>query len=110
MNALADDLNVSEAMAIVHAWICNPGSDSAEAYGVLLAIDRVLGVWELTQATNSSTNDQAEAIAASLCALIDKARRSRDFSAADIHRQRLIHLGYEVRSSCAGTTAKKKLA
>lgn len=110
MNALADDLNVSEAMAIVHAWICNPGSDSAEAYGVLLAIDRVLGVWELTQATNSSTNDQAEAIAASLCALIDEARRSRDFSAADIHRQRLIHLGYEVRSSCAGTTAKKKLA
>jgi cysteinyl-tRNA synthetase len=42
--------------------------------------------------------------------MIDEARRARDFSAADTHRQRLIQLGYEVRSSSDGTSAKKKLA
>ena len=109
LQALANDLNVSEAMAVVHAWISSPGEDAAEAYGVLLALDQVLGVWELA-ACDSSTGDPESDIAASLCALIDEARRARDFSAADAHRDRLIGLGYEVRSSPDGTTAKKKLA
>ncbi len=109
LQALANDLNVSEAMTVVHAWISSPGENAAEAYGVLLALDQVLGVWELTSC-DSATEDPESDIAASLCALIDEARRNRDFSAADAHRQRLIQLGYEVRSSSDGTSARKKLA
>ncbi len=109
LQALANDLNISEAMTVVHAWISSPGKDAAEAYGVLLALDQVLGVWELT-ANDSETDDPESDIAASLCALIDEARQARDFSAADAHRQRLIQLGYEVRSSPEGTSAKKKFA
>jgi len=109
MGALANDLNVSEAMAVVHAWISSPGEDPAEAYGVLLALDQVLGIWEIA-ANDCQAHDPEGDIAAGLCAMIDEARRARDFSAADAHRQRLIQLGYEVRSSSDGTSAKKKLA
>lgn len=109
LRALANDLNISEAMTVVHAWISSPGEDAAEAYGVLLALDQVLGVWELTDC-DSATEDPESDIAISLCALIDEARCTRDFSAADAHRQRLIQLGYEVRTSSEGTSAKKKLA
>lgn len=109
MGALANDLNVSEAIAVLHAWISSPGDDSAEAYGVLLALDQVLGVWEIVM-NDCETQDPECTIASSLCAMIDEARRARDFSAADAHRQRLIQLGYEVRSSSDGTSAKKKLA
>jgi len=109
MAALANDLNVSEAMAIVHAWISSPGDDAAEAYGVLLALDQVLGIWEITEIDRAAKDPECD-IAANLCAMIDEARRARDFSAADTHRQRLIQLGYEVRSSSDGTSAKKKLA
>ncbi len=109
LQALANDLNISEAMTVVHAWIASPGQDAADAFGVLLALDQVLGVWELTSC-DSEADDPESDIAASLCALIDEARRARDFSAADAHRQRLIGLGYEVRSSPEGTSAKKKFA
>jgi cysteinyl-tRNA synthetase len=109
MAALANDLNVSEAMAIVHAWISSPGDDAAEAYAVFLALDQVLGIWEITEIDRGAKDPECD-IAANLCAMIDEARRVRDFSAADTHRQRLIQLGYEVRSSPEGTSAKKKLA
>ena len=109
LQALANDLNISEAMTVVHAWISSPGGDASEAYGVLLALDQVLGVWELT-ADDSEPQDPESDIAANLCTLIDEARGARDFSAADAHRDHLIQLGYEVRSSPDGTSAKKKLA
>ncbi len=109
LEALANDLNVSEAMKAVHAFLSSPGQDAAEAYGVLLALDHVLGVWELTS-VDSAADDPESDIAANLCAMIDEARKARDFSAADSHRQRLIELGYEVRSSAEGTSATKKFA
>ncbi|MEM8679257.1 MAG: cysteine--tRNA ligase [Planctomycetota bacterium] len=109
LHGLANDLNVSEAMTVVHAWISSPGDDAAEAYGVLLALDEVLGLWELTACESASEDPDGE-LAANLCKLIDEARRIRDYAAADAHRQRLIQLGYEVRSSAEGTAAKKNLA
>ena len=109
LEALANDLNVSEAMTVVHSWISSPGADAAEAYGVLLALDQVLGVWELTGNSDAS-QDPEEETADMLCKLIDAARLARDFAVADTHRQTLIELGYEVRSSAEGTSAKKKFA
>ena len=109
LGALANDLNISEAMTAVHAWISSPGDDAAEAYGVLLALDEVLGLWELT-ADDGEAEDPDGETAEKLCAAIDEARRTKDFAAADAHRDRLIELGYEVRSTPEGTSAKKKLA
>ena len=106
---LANDLKLSEAMTVVHAWMSSPGSDDAEAYGVLLALDHVLGLWELT-ASSSSAEDPESQIASNLCKLIDEARNAKDYSTADAHRQQLIQLGYEVRSSPDGTYAQKKFA
>jgi len=107
--ALVNHLEVGEAVTAVHAFRASPGEDAAEAYGVVLALDHVLGVWELTS-VDSAADDPESDIAANLCAMIDEARMARDFSAADSHRQRLIELGYEVRSSAEGTSAKKKFA
>jgi len=109
LQALANDLNVSEAMAVVHAWMWSPCPDAAEAYGVLLTLDQVLGVWELAASDCEEQVSECD-VTASLCTMIDEARRAHQFSAADAHRQRLIQLGYEVRSSSDGTSAKKKLA
>ncbi|MEO0514877.1 MAG: hypothetical protein AAF086_06230 [Planctomycetota bacterium] len=109
LQALADDLNVSEAMTIVHAWLASPSSDTAESYGVLLAIDAVSGVWELAS-DGSRSDDTDMSVVTSLCTLIDVARSVRDFAAADGHRQHLIQPGHEVRSSSNGASAHKKFA
>lgn len=110
MSALADDLNVSEAIAVICGWLSSPGNNAAEAYGVLLAMDRVLGIWELTSEETHSDDTTESDLANQLCALIDAARVTRDYASADVHRQRLIQLGYEVRSSNDGTVARKRLA
>lgn len=108
VSALSNDLNVSEAIAVVHSWIASPSADAAEAYGVFLAMDRVLGVWEIASFEDDA-NDPERDLIIRLCSMIDEARLCRDFSSADTHRQHLIQLGYEVRSSNTGTYAKKKL-
>lgn len=110
LKALANDLNVSEAMAVLHSWISSPGNDAKEAYGVLLTLDRVLGIWELVDGHASSYPNSEDSIANDLCERIEAARRAHDFASADALRKQLIQLGYEVRSSSQGTFAKKKLA
>lgn len=100
-------LQVQHVMNITDAG--HMTDDAAEAYGVFLIMDRVLGVWEIASEEIDS-HDPERDLAVRLCAMIDKARLRRDYSAADAHRQRLIQLGYEVRSSNTDTYAKKKLA
>lgn len=109
LEALANDLNISQALAVLHTWLASPKEDAAEAYGVLLALDQVLGIWELAECQGVTEEPECD-LAATLCATIDQARLAGDFSTADLHRQRLIRLGYEVRSSAEGTLAVKKLA
>ncbi|MEM6777105.1 MAG: hypothetical protein AAF670_05585 [Planctomycetota bacterium] len=96
-------------MTAVHGWIASPGDDTAEPDGVRLALDHVLGVWDLTSGSDA-TGDPMSEIAGDLCALINEARQTRDLSTGEIHRKRLIKLGYEARSSIEGTFARNKSA
>jgi cysteinyl-tRNA synthetase len=107
MSALADNLNISAALAVVHQWISAPVADPEEAAGILKIIDSVLGVVELTRATQPS--DDKDDITA-LCRAIDEARKQKDFESADNYRKQLVERGYEVRSSAEGTVAKRKMA
>jgi len=107
LGALADNLNISAALAVVHQWISSPVEDAKVAAAVLRVIDSVLGVVELTRAQQAAVGDDQEILL--LCRAIDEARKSRDFATADLHRNQLIERGYEVRSSAEGTVAKRKM-
>lgn len=107
LSALADNLNVSAALAVVHQWVGSSVSDPVEAAGVMKIIDSVLGVVELT--ASSQPSDDSDDVAM-LCRAIDEARKQKDFESADHYRKQLVDRGYEVRSSAEGTVAKRKMA
>jgi cysteinyl-tRNA synthetase len=107
LGALADNLNISAALAVVHQWIGSPVENPQEAAAVLRVIDSVLGVVELTRTQQADGADNEEILV--LCRAIDEARKRRDFAAADLHRNQLIERGYEVRSTSEGTVAKRKM-
>jgi cysteinyl-tRNA synthetase len=104
--ALADNLNISAALAVVHQWIGSPVTNAAKAVAVLRKIDHVLGVVELTKSAKSDNDDEVTL----LCRAIHEARQRRDFTTADQHRKKLESQGYEVRSTAEGTVAKRKMA
>ncbi|MCZ6635088.1 MAG: cysteine--tRNA ligase [bacterium] len=101
--ALADDLNMSVALAVVHAWLGQDLPDPHEALAVSKAIDSVLGI---TSQNGTADNTDLEAI----CNQIDKARSEKDYDTADRLRDELIEQGYEIRTTPEGTVAQKKLA
>jgi cysteinyl-tRNA synthetase len=114
MAALADDLNISAALAVVLPWSSRPPGDPFAALAVLQKINEVLNVAPLS----GGVADRAEAGSAEgetemlqrLCRQIDQARADKDYARADALRQQLIDTGYEVRTSPAGTTARPRLA
>jgi cysteinyl-tRNA synthetase len=120
--ALADDLNMSEALGVVFSWIGQPQSDKAEALAVIRKIDNVLGLGlglpdsfanihspDQESSGQESGSEASDGIRAK-CAAIDTARAQKDFATADQLRQKLIDAGYEVTTDKAtGTAARKKL-
>lgn len=117
--ALADDLNMSKALAVVFKWMSQSQESSAEALAVLEQIDSVLGVLKPvmheTESTNTTclrdgTNLGLITQAMKQCEAIDAARVAKDFTTADRLRQELTDAGYEVKTTQAGTVARQKLA
>ena len=106
LNALANDLNISAALAVVHTWMGQKVADAPEALGVFDKINGVLGIADLSDSSPSSATDTS----AALCKQIDAARAAKNYDVADRLRQELIDAGYEVRSTPEGTVAVKKLA
>ena len=106
--ALADDLNVSGALAVVFKWLDAPHPDAAESLAVLKQLDRVLGVVDLFGATDQTGGAATEVTAK--CRQIDAARAAKDYATADRLRQELLEAGYDVQTTKDGTTAEKKLA
>ena len=106
LNALANDLNISAALAVVHTWMGQKAADPSEARAVFDKIDSVLGIADLSAASRSPDKDSS----AALCERIDAARATKNYDVADRLRQELIDAGYEVRSTPEGTVAVKNLA
>ncbi len=119
--ALADDLNMSEALAVVFKWIAQAHTSPAESLAVLGKIDSVLGVIGgvaegsvgiETQANGSAQSEglPGEQNVQEMCQQIDAARVAKDFATSDRLRQKLIEAGYDVMTTKDGTSARKKLA
>jgi len=62
-----------------------------------------LGLGDAVERGDATSAEQA-------CREIDQARARKDYAAADLIRQQLIEAGYDVQTTKAGTTARKKLA
>ena len=99
--ALADDLNIAEALATVFTWIGEDPPDADEALAVWRRIDSVLDVMRVAVGDDDDVSGR--------CRAIDDARRDRDFDTADQLRQGLIDDGYEVMTTQEGTTARRSL-
>ena len=105
--ALADDLNISEAMAAVFSWEKQARSqEPAEALAVLRTIDSVLGVLE-TSPHHTEQPSGFDPVA--LCTELDQARANKDFDRADAIRAELTEQGYLVKTTAQGTVAEKTL-
>lgn len=116
LDALASDLNMSAALAIVNGWISEKPEDPAEALGVFDVINSVLNVAPVLDDQGNAVDTLEEAESGSSldpedwCRRLDEARQAKDYDTADTLRQELMDAGYEVRTTPEGTTAQRKLA
>ena len=102
---LADDLNVSGALAVVFAFVKDGGAaHDGETLGVLRCFDAVLGVI-FPAAGVADAGDVAER-----CRLLDTARAAKDWAESDRIRDALQADGYEVKTTADGTVATRRLA
>ncbi len=104
--ALADDLNIAGALAVVFEFVNGPHPDAAESLGVLRQLDRVLGVLP----SRSAAASEGDAWAAERCGALDAARAAKDYAAADAIRAELHARGYDVKTTKDGTVATRRLA
>ena len=102
--ALSDDLTVSEGIGIVFSWLREPVTDPVLSAAVINAVDGVLGFSAIASSAPVSDEGSVKAKA------IDEARAKKDFAGADRLRKELQDAGYEVMTTKAGTTARKRLA
>jgi cysteinyl-tRNA synthetase len=105
--ALADDLNMSEALAVLFEWLNGLGDSAGnprETLAVLERIDSVLAVLPAKAA------EDVDPEATGFARQIDAARAARDFKTADAIRQRLLDAGYRVLTTKDGTKVEKPLA
>lgn len=105
-DALADDLNIAGALAVVFEFVSEPSDDAGEALAVMRKFDQVLGVLSEPAAGAVDNEEWASEKAAAL----DAARSGKDYAGADAIRDELQDAGYDVKTTKAGTVATKRLA
>ena len=112
--ALADDLNIAEALGVMHPWVRGDHPDPHESLAVWKAMNSVLQLAPLNEGMEDGSSsdgggggdDQAEEWRLAMVA----ARQNKDYAASDEYREKLINAGYEVEISKQDVTIRKKLA
>ncbi|MDH3583309.1 MAG: class I tRNA ligase family protein, partial [Phycisphaerae bacterium] len=114
--ALADDLNVSEALGVVFRWVGSKGHQPAEARGTLAEIDKVLGVlgkamgqYVKVEGIRVEPAGPSDDAVAEKCKQIDEARSAKDYARADAIRAELEEMGIEVQTTKEGTTWRRQI-
>ncbi len=113
--ALADDLNIAGALAVVIPWAGGPHPDPQLSLGVWKKINSVLSVAPInegiaTAAELTAKSDPRLEQAQTWCRELDAARAAKNFSLADELRKRIQDAGFEVRTTKEGTVIQKTLA
>ncbi len=113
-DALADDLNIAAALAVVLPWAARPVKDPHESLAILREVNKVLGVVPLEPTSETrdvlSFGEEVSEDVLEICRKIDEARAKKDFATADRLRQELIDAGYQVKTTKEGTTVQQQLA
>ena len=115
-SALADDLNISDALSVMHPWVRGPHPDPHESLAVWQQMNSVLSIaplnegianaiQEVASEEESATLEQAEGWLVEMNA----AKADKDYAASDALRQKIIDAGFEVQQSKDGASIKKKL-
>ena len=105
MDALADDINTPLAIAGLHA-LASEAAVSASAAADLLASGRLLGLFGRETGADKP-RDEADPGVERLVAERDRARKARDFRAADAARDRLAQMGVALEDGPGGTTWRR---
>ena len=114
--ALADDLNISAALAVMHTWVKGDHPNPAESLGVWKKINSVLSIAPINEGMDEKkiadeTLESGMTIeeAHELCKQMDAAKKNKDYETSDAIRKRITDAGYEVQQSAEGSTIKKQL-
>ncbi len=113
-NALADDLNIAEALGVMHPWVRGEHSDPRESLAVWKAMNSVLQLAPLNEGmegaevpSSSGGDDDGQAEEWRLAMI--SARKDKDYATSDEMRDKLLDAGYEVEISKEDVTIRKKL-
>jgi len=106
--AFFDDLDTPKALAqvwgMVNEFNKNPNKyDASDILSLLLVFDRVLGLGFADVSEPERPNDEVS----HLLKERETARKSRDFTAADLLRQKIYDLGWEIQDNPDGPRLKK---
>jgi cysteinyl-tRNA synthetase len=114
-SALADDLNIAEALGVMHPWVRGEHPNPQESLAVWKAMNSVLqlapmnegvaGAEEFDGSDPDGGGDEAEQWRLAMIT----ARKDKDYAASDDYRAKLIDAGYEVEISKDDVTIRKKL-
>lgn len=114
--ALADDLNIAGALAVVIPWASGPHPDPHESLAVWKQINSILSVAPINEGVSAAANPQPATAAddryrqaEQWCRDLDQARTSKNFQLADEIRGKLRDAGFEVRTTKDGTVIQKSL-
>jgi cysteinyl-tRNA synthetase len=112
--ALADDLNISGALGVVHPWVRGAHPDANESLAVLNKINSVLSIAPVEGLAGagqeaSGNSDSSSVKAEQWCRDLDEARAAKDFDTADTIRKQIQDAGFEVQTTKEGTVIKKNL-
>lgn len=104
-NAIADDLNMSAALAVAWETLKNSSLPAKERYAFALAADNVLAL-SLIQEENDVKEDLPEEIA-SIIREREEARKAKDWKKSDELRKVLLEKGISVKDTPHGTEWQK---
>ncbi len=105
--ALASDLNMPQAMAIIHAVVDDGGLSGAAKKALLQKMDFVLGLGLFAGVETTQTGIPAEL--ESLLAQRNAARKAKDWKESDRLRDEITSRGYEILDSPSGSSLKRIL-
>lgn len=105
LQAVNDDLNISEALAVMWAVVDDEGFDAKKKLRLLGEFDKVLG---LDFANMKEKKFSVPVAVKKLVAEREQARKVRDWARADALRNSIAHKGFVVEDSPAGPKITKK--
>ncbi len=115
--ALADDLNISAALAVMHTWIKGEHPNARESLGVLKKMNSVLSIAPINEGIEGAIEEVAQSEdggmtveeALKRCREMDAAKKNKDYETSDLIRKELLEAGFEVQQTSEGSTIKQQL-